>query len=477
MNRAEPALTGSLDLTPEEFKEWGHRFVDWIADYLAHPERHNVLSKVEPGAIRSRLSPPPERGESLEAALRDIEEVITPGLTHWNHPGFFAYFPNTGSGPGILGEMAAAAFNVNGMVWRTSPAASELEELVMDWLRQMLGLPEEFKGIVYDTASISTLHALIAARQTVTEIDAREDGIGGPGAPRLRLYASTEAHSSVEKDAIAIGIGRSGVVKIDVDNDFRMNPALLEAAIQKDIERGYRPFCVVATVGTTSTTSVDPVPEIAAICRRYGLWLHVDAAYAGAAAILPEMRDVFSGLELADSMVMNPHKWLLTPVDFSAFFCRRPDVLKQALSLIPDYLKTPEDGVTNYMDYGLQLGRRFRSLKLWLVIRHFGVEGLQSVIREHMRLARLFASWVEADPRFEIVAPIPFSTVCFRLKADDAANQALLDRVNASGQIFISDTRLRDRLTLRFTVGNVRSNEEYVRLAWNVMMSSVEASA
>jgi aromatic-L-amino-acid decarboxylase len=470
MKKSDPTQPASLDLTPEEFREFGHRFVDWIAEYLAHPERLDVLSKVRPGAIRGQLPPnPPEHAESLDDALRDISNIIVPGLTHWNHPGFFAYFPNTGSGPGILGELLTAAFNVNGMVWRTSPAASELEGLVLDWLRQMLGLPEDFKGIVYDTASISTLHAMIAARQVVGDIDAREDGIGGPRAPRLRMYASVEAHSSVEKNAIAIGIGRRGLVKIGVDSEFRMDPALLEAAIEEDIRQGYRPFCVVATVGTTSTTSVDPVSAIAAICRRFGLWLHVDAAYAGSAAILPEMRRLFSGIEQADSMVMNPHKWLLTPVDFSAFFCRRPEALKEALSLVPVYLKTPEDDVTNYMDYGLQLGRRFRALKLWLVIRHFGVEGLRAVIREHMRLAKLFASWVEADPRFEIVAPVPFSTVCFRLKSDDAANQALIDRVNASGRVFLSHTRLHDKMTLRFTVGNLRSTEEHVRLAWDLI--------
>ncbi|HEX4999974.1 MAG TPA: pyridoxal-dependent decarboxylase [Terriglobia bacterium] len=468
MSKADPAPR-PRDLTPEEFREWGHRFVDWVADYLAHPERLDVLSKAAPGAVRRRLSPtPPERGEPLEAVLRDMTDVIVPGLTHWNHPGFFAYFPTTGSGPGILGELVAAAFNVNGMLWRTSPAATELEELVLDWLRQMMGLPGAFKGFVYDTASISTLHALIAARQAVDGLHAREDGVGG-GAPRLRMYASSEAHSSVEKDAIAIGIGRRGLVKIDVDTEFRMYPAALEEAIVKDRERGYRPFCVVATMGTTSTTSVDPVPAIAAIAQRYGLWLHIDAAYAGSAAILPEMRPMFAGMDQADSIVMNPHKWLFTPMDFSAFFCRRPDVLKEAFSLVPDYLKTPETDVTNTMDYGLQLGRRFRALKFWMVVRYFGVEGLQNAIREHMRLGRLFRSWVEADPRFEIMAPTAFSTVCFRLRADDAANQALLDRVNASGRIFLSHTRLLGKLTLRFTVGNLRSDEEQVQMAWELV--------
>jgi aromatic-L-amino-acid decarboxylase len=366
--------------------------------------------------------------------------------------------------------MLTAAFNVNGMLWRTSPAAAELEEHVMDWLRQMLGLPESFKGIVYDTASVSTFHALVAARQAIAEINVRDDGISGPGSPRLRMYASEQAHSSVEKDAIAIGIGRRGLKKIGVDKAFRMDVLQLKAAIDRDIKEGSRPFCVVATIGTTSTTSVDPVDAIAEVCRKYGLWLHVDAAHAGAAAILPEMRYILNGVAQADSFLMNPHKWLLTPMDFSAFYCRRPEILKQALSLVPAYLKNAEDAeVTNYMDYGIQLGRRFRALKFWMVIRHYGVEGLQAVIREHIRLGQLFAKLVEADERFELAAPAPFSTVCFRLKGSDAENQGLLDRVNASGKVFLSHTVLNGKFVIRFSVGNERSSEEHVRMAWGVI--------
>lgn len=454
-----------------EFQEWGHHFIDWIADYLGHPERYPVLSQVTPGSIRAQLSPkPPVSGERMEAIYRDLEKVIVPGITHWNHPAFFAYFAITGSGPGILGELLSAAFNVNAMLWRTSPAATELEEVVLDWLRQMLGLPADFKGIVYDTASISTFHALAAARQAIPERDFGQRGMAGPDAPRLRLYASEQAHSSVEKAAMAVGLGRDGVCKIPTDDQFRMDARALEAAIERDRREAWRPFCVSATVGTTSTTSIDPIRAIAGICRKYQLWLHVDAAYGGSAAILPEMRFVLDGCDLADSFVVNPHKWLFTPVDFSAFYCRQPDILKRAFSLTPEYLKTGEgDAVTNYMDYGIQLGRRFRALKFWMVVRYFGVEGLQARIREHIRLGKLFASWVEANPDFELMAPVLFSTVCFRQKGDDARNQALLDAVNVSGKAFLSQTRLRDRLTIRFTVGNLRTTEEHVRMAWDLI--------
>jgi aromatic-L-amino-acid decarboxylase len=363
------------------------------------------------------------------------------------------------------------------MIWKTSPSFTELEEHVLDWLRQMLALPPEFKGIVYDTASTSTFHAVAAARQAITEREVSEYGIAGPDAPRLRMYTSEQAHSSVEKAGMAVGVGRRGVVRIPVDNRFRMDSAALESAIHRDLDEGWRPFCVVATVGTTSTTSIDPVPQIAEICRKFQLWLHVDAAYAGSAAILPELRYILDGCESADSFVMNPHKWLFTPVDFSAFFCRRPEILKQAFSLVPEYLKTAEGStVTNYMDYGIQLGRRFRSLKFWMVVRYFGVEGLQAGIREHIRLGKLFASWVEADPDFELMAPVPFSTVCFRARAGDATNQRIMDTVNASGKIFISHTKLHDRLTLRLSVGNLRTTEDHVRMAWDLITETLRSS-
>ena len=466
----------SSDMSPDEFRKWGHRAIDWIADNMEDPERHPVLSRVSPGSIRAQLpEAPPSDGESMEDIFGDLERIIVPGLTHWNHPNFFAYFAITGSGPGIIGELLTAAFNVNAMLWRTSPSATELEEHVLDWLRQMLGLSEDFTGVVYDTASISTFHALAAARQAIPEWDVGQNGLAGPDAPRLRVYTSEHAHSSVEKAGLAIGLGRQGVCKIAVDDEFRMDSCALEDAIKRDINDGWRPFCVSATVGTTSTTSIDPVGAIADICQRYGLWLHVDAAYAGAAAILPEMSNILDGCERADSFVMNPHKWMFTPIDFSAFYCRRPDVLKQAFSLTPEYLKTSDgDAVTNYMDYGIQLGRRFRALKFWMVIRYFGVDGLRRRIREHIRLGQLFAGWVEESPDFELMAPPPFSTVCFRLKRDDVSNQQFLDQVNASGKAFLSHTKLAGKLTLRFTVGNLRTEEKHVRAAWELLQSIAE---
>lgn len=445
--------------------------MDWVAEYLSRPERHSVLSQARPGDIRKQLPPsPPEQPESFEAVIRDLERIIVPGLTHWNHPSFLAYFPNTGSEPGIFGEMVTAAFNVNGMLWRTAPAATELEEHVLDWLRQMMGLPESFKGMICDTASMSTFHALAAAREGydgASGRSVRDDGICGPGTPILRIYASEQAHSSIEKSAMALGIGRRGLAKIGTDSEFRMDVDALQAAIEKDLRDGVRPFAVVATVGTTSTTSVDPVARIADVCEKYRLWLHVDAAYAGSAAILPELRYVLDGCGRADSFVANPHKWLLTPMDLSALYCRRPEMLKRAFSLTPDYLKTEEgDAVTNTMDYTLQLGRRFRALKLWMVVRHYGVEGLRNVIREHIRLARLFEELVTRDARFEVVAPVLFSTVCFRLKGTDTENQALIDRANATGRVFISHTTLHGKLTARLAIGNARTREEHIRAAW-----------
>jgi len=461
-------------MTPEEFKKWGYRCVDWVADYLSHPERHAVLSKVKPGDIRKQLSQaPPEAPESFESILQDLDRIIVPGLTHWNHPSFLAYFPTTGSEPGILGEMVTAALNVNGMLWRTAPAATELEEHVLNWLRQMIGLSDSFNGMICDTASMSTFHALAAAREGVAGISGhsvRDDGICGPGSPVLRIYASEQAHSSVEKSAMALGIGRRGLAKIGTDSEFRMDVQALESAIATDLLEGVRPFAVVATVGTTSTTSIDPVPRIAEVCEKHQLWLHVDAAYAGAAAILPEQRHILEGCDRADSFVVNPHKWLLTPMDLSAFYCRRPEMLRRAFSLTPEYLKTAEgDSVTNGMDYTLQLGRRFRALKFWMIVRHYGVEGIRAVIREHIRLARMFVSLVEKDSRFEVVAPAPFSTVCFRLKAGDAENQAMVDRVNATGKTFISHTILNGKLTARLAIGNGRTSEEHVRAAWAVI--------
>ena len=472
----------------ESFRRDGHQLIDWIADYLAHPERYPVLAQVEPGEVKARLpKEPPGRPEPMEAVLQDVEKIIAPGLTHWNHPGFFAYFGITGSGPGILGELLSSAFNVNAMLWRTSPAATELEELVMDWLRQLLGLPPEFMGIINDSASISSLCAIAVAREALG-LRIREDGLAGrTDLPRLRLYTSEQAHSSIEKAAIVLGIGQASVVKIAVDDEFRLRSEALESAIEEDLKEGRRPFCVVATVGTTSTTSVDPVPEIADICQRHKLWLHVDAAYAGAAALLSEKRWALAGCERADSVVMNPHKWLFVPLDCSAFYCRHPGVMKQAFSLVPEYLRTPEeDRVRNYMDYGVQLGRRFRALKLWMVLRAFGSEGLRQHLRAHIALAERFRDWIEASPSFELLAPVPFSVVCFRHRPDglpengeteaylNRLNERLLDSVNRAGEVFLSHTQLNGKFTLRLAIGNLRTTEAYVRLAWELLQEHAQ---
>jgi aromatic-L-amino-acid decarboxylase len=468
------ALSGDIDL--EAFREEGRRLVDWIAEYLAEGERLPVLSSLRPGELRASLPPsPPETGEPLRAILADVERRILPGITHWNHPSFFAYFSISSSAPAILAEMLSATLNVNGMLWRTSPAATELETVVLDWLRQLLGLPEGLFGVIQDTASASSLIALAAAREAVPGLEARRRGLVGQA--RLRVYASEQAHSSIEKAAIVLGIGQEGFRKIPVDGEFRMDTDALARAVVEDRSAGWTPCAVVATVGTTSTTSLDPVPAVADVCEREGMWLHVDAAYGGAAAILPERRHVLEGCERADSLVMNPHKWLFVPIDLSAFYTRRPEIVRSAFSLVPDYLRTPEDGLApNLMDYGVSLGRRFRALKLWMVLRAFGREGIGERLREHLRLAGLFRSWVEADPHFEVMAPTPLSVVCFRAlfpgrdDADhDRLNDEVVEAVNTSGEAFLSATKLRDRTALRLAVGNIRTEERHVRRAWDLL--------
>ncbi|MFQ5596354.1 MAG: pyridoxal phosphate-dependent decarboxylase family protein [Anaerolineae bacterium] len=479
------------DMDPNTFRRYGYEMVDWIAEYFSSIDNYPVLSQVRPGDVQAGIAPhPPADPEPMSEIFADFERVIIPGITHWNHPSFFAYFGITGSAPGILGELLTAALNVNGMLWKTSPAATELEEVTLDWLRQMLGLPAGFRGIILDTASMSSMIAIAAAREAL-DLDIRRKGMAGrPELPRLRLYTSEQAHSSIEKGAITLGIGQEGVRKIPTDAEFRMNPQALARAVVEDITAGWRPFCVAATVGTTSTTSIDPVPEIAGVCRQHNLWLHVDGAYGGMAAVAPEMRHVLAGSEHADSVVVNPHKWLFTPIDCSAFYVRDPDILKRAFSLVPEYLKTGEDEVTNFMDWGVQLGRRFRALKLWMVIRYFGHEGLAANLREHLRLGQLIAQTVDADPDFERLAPTPFSTICFRvrprdlgerLRGADAAetarietyldelNEAVIDAVNSTGRAFFSHTKLNGRYTIRMAIGNIRSDEAHVASAWELV--------
>jgi len=462
------------DMDPQEFRREAHRLVDWVADYFSSVELYPVLARVQPGDIQSALpAEAPERGESFDQILSDFERVLMPGITHWNHPGFFAYFAITGSGPGVLADLVASALNVQAMLWRTSPAATELEEVTLAWLRQLMRLPDSFEGVIYDTASISTLHALAAAREAAVP-DIRTAGMAGRAdLPRLRVYCSEHAHSSVDKSVILLGLGHQSLRHIPADDEFRMQPQALSDAVTEDKKNGWLPIAAVATVGTTSTTSVDPVPEIAKICKREKLWLHVDAAYAGVAAMLPDFEWVLAGAEKADSLVVNPHKWLFTPFDLSAFYSPRMDVVRKAFSLTPDYLKTVESApVRNLMDTGIQLGRRFRALKLWMVLRHFGAEGLRQRLAEHMRLAQLFAEWVDASTDFIRVAPVPFSVVCFRADADDAFNERLLEAVNSGGEVFLSHTRLQDRFVLRLAIGNLRTTEAHVARAWALLQET-----
>jgi aromatic-L-amino-acid/L-tryptophan decarboxylase len=472
---------GGMD--PEEFRRIGKEVVDWMADYLKNAEKYPVFSQVKPGDIKRQLpTAPPAAAEDMETILADFHRIILPGITHWNHPGFLAYFANSASAPGIIAEMLATSLNVNGMLWRTSPSATELEEVVLDWFRQMLGLPSGFYGVIIDTASVSSLVALTAAREAVHK-RVRAEGLSGrTDLPRLRLYCTEHTHSSIEKAAIVLGIGQEGVRKISSDTEYRMIPKALERALEEDKKNGWLPFAVVATVGTTSSTSIDPVPAIADICQREHMWLHVDGAYGGAAAILPEMRSVLDGCDRADSFVTNPHKWLFTPMDCSVLFTRHVDILKQAFSLVPEYLKTTDGVVNNYMDWGVQLGRRFRSLKLWFIIRSFGIEGLASRLREHCRLACEFASWVDADKNFERLAPVPFSVVCFRFHpkgiSDEAAlekmNAQIIEHVNATGDIFLSHTKLNGRYSIRIAIGNIATAEKHVKRAWELITTEAE---
>lgn len=455
----------------EEFRSSAHEAVDWVASYLADQRKYPVLPEMRPGDLIDALpASGPDKGESFEQILKDFDSQIIPAVTHWNHPGFFAYFACTGSSPAIIAEMLSAALNTNGLHWKTSPAVAELEHVALGWLREWMGLPSDLFGIIYDTASTTSMHALVAAREFVCP-EARENGSN----PNLIVYTSNQAHSSIEKGAIAIGLGQKQVRKIGVDDKFRMRVDLLEAAIKKDIAAGLKPMCIVATVGTTSSTSVDPIPAIADLAERYGIWLHADLAYAGSAAILPEMREHFVGVDRAHSIVTNPHKWLLTPVDLSVFFTRHPKILRSAFSLIPEYLRTTDDPrAIHLMDYGVPLGHRFRSLKLWFLLRYFGRERLQNILRSHIAFAQEFASWVDADERFERPAPTPFSTVCFRYKGTDDENRAILVKVNHSGKVFLSHTELNGKIVLRLAVGNLGTRLEDVKLAWTLVCEAVE---
>jgi aromatic-L-amino-acid decarboxylase len=471
------------DMPAEQFREYGHQMVDWIADYFERTDAIRVTPDVEPGFLRQALpATAPAEGEAMADILADVDRFVMPGMTHWNHPSNHAYFNSSGSGPGVLGELLGSAFNVNCMLWESCPAATELEEVTLGWLRKLLGLPDNFWGVVYDGASTGNLCAITAARAELG-LDIREQGLAGrTDLPRLRLYTSSDAHSSVDKAALTVGLGTAGVRKIPMDGAFRMRVDLLTQAIEEDRQEGFLPFCVVGTVGTTSTTAIDPIAAIADVCEKDSLWLHVDAAHAGSAAVVPEMRHVLDGCNRADSVLLSTHKWLFVPLNLCAFYTRKPEILKNAFSLIPEYLRTAhDDAVKNYMDYGVELGRRFRALKLWFVLRYFGANGLIERIREHIRLGQMLAEWIDADPDFQRMAPTPLSTVCFcatptgvtTTESLNAINRKLMAAVNRSGKAYITHTMLGDRLVLRFVVSHLRTTEEHVRNGWEVIRAKL----
>ena len=465
------------DFSDEEMRAQLHCVADWIASYRATIEERAIVPSVQPGEIAARFArEAPREGAPMDEVMRELDALIMPGIVHWGHPAFLGYFGSTSNGPALLGEMIAATLNVSAMTWRTSPAATELEGVVVAWIREMVALPESFMGIVYDTASVALMHALACARE-VAGGEIRRRGLAGRGGELrpLRVYASDQAHSSVEKAMIVLGLGEENVVRVKSDEEFRMDLGALERAMVADLASGYRPMAVVATVGTTSTASIDPVAQIAAVCKARDVWLHIDAAYGGALAMLPERRGVMAGAELADSVVVNGHKWLFVPLDFSVLYIRRPEVLRSVFSLVPEYLRGDADakGGVDYMDYGIQLGRRFRALKAWMAMRAFGREGMEARIREHCRLAELFGGWVEGDPYYSMAAPVTMAVVCFRCgragmdeAAVDLLNERIVEAVNAGGDAYLTHTTLRGRRVMRIGVGNVLTTERHLEHAW-----------
>ncbi|MBS1850741.1 MAG: aspartate aminotransferase family protein [Acidobacteria bacterium] len=459
-------------MTPGDFRRHGHAVVDWIADYYARMESFPVLSQVKPGEIRASLPPaPPQQGEPFAALLGDVEKLILPGITHWQSPNFFAYFPSNNSGPSILGDLLASGLGVQGMLWATSPACTEVETHVLDWLVGMLGLPEKFLstrsggGVIQDTASSASLCALLAARERATDFASNQHGCDG----KLVAYTSQQAHSSIEKAVMVAGIGSKNLRLVAVDENFALRPEALARQIGEDRRAGLTPCFVCATIGTTSSNAMDPIAEIGRICREQQLWLHVDAAMSGTAALCPEFRHTHAGVELADSYAFNPHKWMFTNFDCDCFYVADRATLIKTLSILPEYLKnraTESGSVFDYRDWQVQLGRRFRALKLWFVIRHYGTEGLQHHIREHVRLAQEFASWVKQDAEFELAAPAPLNLVCFRHKGGDEANQTIMERLNRSGDLFLTHTRLDGKITLRMSIGQSHTQERHVARAW-----------
>jgi aromatic-L-amino-acid/L-tryptophan decarboxylase len=486
---SKPIETAEMlgDLPEEEFRAALHRAAEWAADYRSSIAERPISTHGRPGDVSSKLPASiPKLPVPIESVVEDFERLILPNLVHWGHPAFLGYFGSTTTAPGILGEVLAATLNVSAMTWATSPAATELESVVLRWLRQMLQLPDEFFGIVYDTASVATLHALAAARESLP-FNIRALGLSGRhDLPRLRIYTSDQAHSSIVKAAITLGIGETNVKRIVSDDFFRLDVHALKLAIQHDRSAGYLPLAVVATVGTTSAASVDPIPEIAAFCKAEKIWLHIDAAYGGAMALLPEGRVLMKGVSEADSVVVNPHKWLFVPLDFSTLYTTHPALLREVFSLIPEYLRgDAEQAETNYMDYGIQLGRRFRALKAWMVFSAFGETGLVARIREHIRLAKLFASWIENDPDFELLAPVEMGVVCFRavfiggdgdnlVERTNDLNRSIVKSVNATGRVFLTHTVLHQNTAMRIAVGNVLTTEQHLAAAFSLIKQELQ---
>jgi len=468
------------DVPIAEFRRQLHKLADWIADYRETIGDIRVAPNDKPGAIRAALpAQPPEHGESFENILADVDRLIVPGMVHWSHPMFLGYFGWTATAPGLLGEIITAPLNVNAMTWRTSPAATELETVVIDWLRQWMGLPDQFDGVVYDTASVGIMHALAVAREEAAP-STRKRGLIGAGAPVFRVYASDQAHSSVEKAAIALGLGEENVQRVSAGPEFRMDVAALRVMIERDLREKFKPLAVVATVGTTSTASVDPVPEIAKICREHKMWLHIDGAYGGGFAMLPEFEWLAEGWNEADSIIINPHKTLFVPLDFSVLYVRDLERLRRVFTLVPEYLRGDTvEAEKNYMDYGIQLGRRFRALKAWVIWRAFGREGMVAFMREHVRLAGLFADWIKIDNRFELAAPVVLPVVCFRFVGGDKgkidiSNSEIVGRINASGRAYLTQTKLRGQTVMRIGLGNVLTTEQHLRNLWELIQKTAE---
>lgn len=456
-------------MSPSEFREIAYQHADWIAHYFEHVRDLPVLPDTKPGDLAAQLpAQGPERGDSIDDIFADFQSAVFPRLTRWNHPRFFGYYPSSATPPSVLADFLAGALNANAMLWKSAPAATELEQVTLSWLRQWLALDDEFFGIIYDTASVSTFQAMSAAREWA-DPECRTKGMR----PGLTVYITEHTHSSSEKAAIALGFGQENVRKIPVDDQFRMRPDLLENAVEADIAAGKRPCCVVASVGSTAASAIDPVPAIAAIAERHNIWLHVDAAYAGSSAMVPEMRHILDGVERAQSLVINPHKWLYVSVDCSVLFTRYPDVLRRASSLGAEYLRTSEDGrVVNFMDYGIQLGRRFRALKLWYVFRYYGREGIIRMLRESLCLGKLVESLVKADEDLELCAPVNFALVCFRHRSDNEFNERLLAQINSTGKAFLSHAVLNGKYVLRFSIGNFMTNEDDVRETWRLIQET-----